>query len=186
MWCHSSVLSSGNRSHDVGLLNFSSSRSHQLHDISSFSLVFRKLQHKNLVRLLGVIPQKGLHIITELMKKVPWTRPLCRNSLILDVPQSFAPFSFFQMITKKTKWDILCVLHHLILQMFLFPLRVDRLMCTSTHAVDTHQYTPVSALSLCFRETWLTFSGPGAVCSSLHTNCCALPCGFFHLFQTQM
>lgn len=31
---------------------------------------FRKLQHKNLVRLLGVIPQNGLHIITELMKKV--------------------------------------------------------------------------------------------------------------------
>ncbi|CAG08007.1 unnamed protein product, partial [Tetraodon nigroviridis] len=31
--------------------------------------VMTKLQHKNLVRLLGVIPQKGLHIITELMKK---------------------------------------------------------------------------------------------------------------------
>uniref|UniRef100_A0A3Q3XCZ6 Tyrosine-protein kinase n=1 Tax=Mola mola TaxID=94237 RepID=A0A3Q3XCZ6_MOLML len=31
--------------------------------------VMTKLQHKNLVRLLGVIPQKGLHIVTELMTK---------------------------------------------------------------------------------------------------------------------
>uniref|UniRef100_H2TSK2 Tyrosine-protein kinase n=1 Tax=Takifugu rubripes TaxID=31033 RepID=H2TSK2_TAKRU len=31
--------------------------------------VMTKLQHKNLVRLLGVIAHKGLHIITELMKK---------------------------------------------------------------------------------------------------------------------
>ncbi|XP_075878989.1 megakaryocyte-associated tyrosine-protein kinase isoform X1 [Nelusetta ayraudi] len=31
--------------------------------------VMTKLQHKNLVRLLGVIPHKGLHIVTELMTK---------------------------------------------------------------------------------------------------------------------
>ncbi|XP_062250892.1 megakaryocyte-associated tyrosine-protein kinase [Platichthys flesus] len=31
--------------------------------------VMTKLQHKNLVRLLGVIPHKGLHIVTELMSK---------------------------------------------------------------------------------------------------------------------
>ena len=30
----------------------------------------RKLQHKNLVRLFGVILHKGLHIVTELMTKV--------------------------------------------------------------------------------------------------------------------
>ena len=33
----------------------------------------RKLQHKNLVRLLGVILHKGLHIVTELMMKVEST-----------------------------------------------------------------------------------------------------------------
>ncbi|TKS74604.1 Megakaryocyte-associated tyrosine-protein kinase [Collichthys lucidus] len=43
--------------------------------------VMTKLQHKNLVRLLGVILHKGLHIVTELMTKRFWQ---ARNVLVSD------------------------------------------------------------------------------------------------------
>lgn len=46
-------------------------------------LFYRKLQHKNLVELLGVILHNGLYIITEFMAKVRHV-PAAACSLILD------------------------------------------------------------------------------------------------------
>lgn len=43
----------------------------------------RKLQHKNLVRLLGVILHKGLQIVTELMTKVSLTNTIKPQKLFI-------------------------------------------------------------------------------------------------------
>lgn len=200
MWHHSPGFPAGNCSHDVSMLNYS------LPEVTSdlkFSILCSFTGSCSIKTWCGCW---GWFLTMGCISSPSWWQR-CSECTTLSGTWLFAlgcptlPPPFFKRWTKPNQTLLIALRCFYFYQEWSKKKKRERerdsfvthnrsynlelWLSSSSRHTEGHTDT-VWVLFLCFRETWLTFSGPEAVWSSQHFSCCALPCRFIHLARTQI